>query len=223
MSHADFAALNEREKEKRAIGEPYEKRAIEYSKASVEFSKILLTNIHLINAGSLLATPTIAKFLGYETLKPGTQTLLLVLPPVFFLSGLVCAALSALATYRNFQLHAADEMYDRARALANARRFFPLIAGEPPYTTYETELEEIEEKQRKNDNAIQSTYVRGLGFGFASIGCFLAGCFTFAAVLFWPYAVEAFFTSNTPNGISAASFSLPAPPHWGQQNAYVLP
>jgi hypothetical protein len=56
-----YKVLAERAKEIRALCEPFDKRAVEYSKASVEFSKILVTNLNLINAGGLLATPTIAK------------------------------------------------------------------------------------------------------------------------------------------------------------------
>jgi hypothetical protein len=223
LSYADFKVIAEREKEKRAVGEPFEKRAIEYSKASVEFSKILLTNIHLINAGSLLATPAIAKFLGYETLKAGPQTLILVLPPVFFLFGLVFAAFSALSTYRNFQLHAADEMYDRDRALVGLQLHFPLMPSESPYNSYEADVSKIEKAKRKNARAVQSTYVRGLGFGFASIGCFLAGCCTYAAVFFWPYIGEQLLSSRISESSMTSAFTLPMPQHWSEQNAYLLP
>ncbi len=218
-----FRILSERAKELRAISEPYEKRATEYHKASVEFSKILLTNIHLINAGGLLATPTIAKFIGYDSLTAANQAAIIVLPPVMFLLGLLFAALSALATYRNFQLHADDELFQRNKDLASAKRHFPLLPNEAPYSSYEDDIAEVNTAKDENISEINKTYKYGLGFGFASIGCFLLGSSVYGAVVFLPSILDWLLGPSPFASGTNLLFTLPMPKSWYEHQAFLLP
>jgi hypothetical protein len=181
-----YKIVVERAKEIRTISEQYDKRSLEYGKASVEFSKLLVTNLHLINAGGLLATPTLAKFVGYEVMRAKVQTLVLTLPPVLFLLGLISAAVCALATSRNFHKHAPAAVLDKEEQIAAARTHFPLLPDEEPYTAYEQDKHLIDEARKKNNRSIQRTYFTGLGSGTLSIIFFAAGCGVYGIALLLP-------------------------------------
>jgi hypothetical protein len=161
---------------------------MEYGKASVEFSKLLVTNLHLINAGGLLATPTIAKFLGYEAMRPAIRVAVLTTPPVLFLAGLLCAAGCALSAYVNFQKHARSQNLLRDEQLLAIKTHFPLLPDEKPYTmtAYHADLASIRRVQAKNDRAIQKTYRLGISFGLLSLLFFSLACGFYGLVLLWP-------------------------------------
>ncbi len=181
-----FKVLAERAKEVRALCEPFDKRIVEYSKASVEFSKILVTNLNLINAGGLLATPTIAKFLGFDMMRPAVKIVVLTVPGALFLAGLVCAALCALATYINFQRHGRHEGLLRGVGFINMKLHLPLMPGEKPYTDFDEDnakaLKDVEESRK----AINRSYHAGRGFGILSAVCFVAASCFYGLVLLWP-------------------------------------
>lgn len=80
----------------------YEKRALEAQKASVEFSKLLITNLILINAGALIALPATAAFIGVQSSAAPAQKMLVVgAPAVLYVVGLIAGLVCALATYRD--------------------------------------------------------------------------------------------------------------------------
>jgi hypothetical protein len=181
-----YKVLAERAKEIRALCEPFDKRAVEYSKASVEFSKILVTNLNLINAGGLLATPTIAKFLGFDAMRPAVKVVALTVPSVLFLLGLVCAALCALLAYINFKRHASNEGWLREGQYINMKLHFPLLPGEEPYTDYYQDIAKATKEIDNSRKAINRSYYAGIGFGVSSVIFFVAACCFYGLVLLWP-------------------------------------
>lgn len=76
--------------------ELYQKRYAEAYKQASEFSKLVLTNLHLINAGGLVALPWLATFTNTAGLAAGFQcTLTQTKPPAFLLQLLSRHHLSA--------------------------------------------------------------------------------------------------------------------------------
>ncbi|BCB20051.1 hypothetical protein [Bosea sp. ANAM02] len=93
-------------KETRAAAEPWEKSALEYQKFAVEYSKLLVTNLYVLNAGGLISLPALSAFLGVNALARNERMFILGWTVSGFILGLVLAALCSLFVYFNFQTHA---------------------------------------------------------------------------------------------------------------------
>ena len=86
------------------------------SKPSLEFSKLVNTNLHLINAGALLATPTIANFLKFNDAPASDKIFLIGTPSGLFLLAMCCAYRTCLS----FRYHAHYEYAELQKKLDTA-------------------------------------------------------------------------------------------------------
>lgn len=101
------------------------KTVLDHAKISSEFSKLLLTNLILINAGGMVSFPTtltIVKALHPNaTLDPDA----LVLPFVAFVAGLALSLITTFIVYLNFMYLAQRDYEDGHLYLASIRSFHP--------------------------------------------------------------------------------------------------
>jgi hypothetical protein len=157
--------------EVRDAAEIFEKRAIEYHKAGVEFSKILVTNLFVLNAGGLIALPALSTFLGVAALPGPTRSWVLWLSAAGFGAGLLMAALCALVTYLNYHAFVDCAVAERDLAMFNVATAFgkngPIQAeiqrAKEPYIADVQQL----------TNKINLTFRLGHVFGWLSILSFI--------------------------------------------------
>ncbi|MGO4738629.1 hypothetical protein AB4099_18925 [Bosea sp. 2KB_26] len=159
-------------KEARAAAEPFEKRAVEYHKAGVEFSKLLVTNLFVLNAGGLVAIPALTAFLGIGALPPADRGFVVGLAAAGFGSGLLFAALCALVTYKNYHTFVSGCELERNRALFDVN--WLLKRNGRTLEESQKERDEIGTQLAAVEKKIGRTYVAGHVFGWLSIMAFTA-------------------------------------------------
>jgi len=159
------------------LRELYEKRSLENRKLATEFSKLVVSNLVLINAGALIALPPISAFIGIQNSISFSQKFYAVgIPAIFYVFGLLIGLLCALVTYFNFAYahHAADASC--LRELADTRKLYPWVVANP---AYQKVMEEQSTAQSATyldrDRKIGTTYWLGHFSGWISLACFLFG------------------------------------------------
>ncbi|WP_170245877.1 hypothetical protein [Methylobacterium gnaphalii] len=163
------------------ISEVFHAKTADAQKLSTEFSKLIITNLQFINAGGLLAVPSLStSFLGLSQLQHCEKMLYLGLPMAIFTIGLLSASLSALFTYFNYQAVAQNNMYIAAEALHVVDEALPNM---PPEIRASNELtkREVSSKQAISQRSIRRNYYCAFIAGWTSIGSFIASCILLAA------------------------------------------
>jgi hypothetical protein len=160
----------------KAAAEPFEKDVLEYRKAAAEFSKLLVTNLHLINAGALLAVPTLSAFLGFTAAPRPDKLWLIGVPVACFTTGLLFAALCALATHRNFMWHADFAEWSRHKKLREIETAHPGTRTPERGESRSKALNEINAHLSNSERRISRTYYAGHITGWISALCFISGC-----------------------------------------------
>ena len=84
------------------VREFYDKRLLEAERISIEFSKLIITNLVWINATGLGTLPVVSSFIGIGSLPWSQKFPLLIGPGASFALGLLTALLCALIVYFNF-------------------------------------------------------------------------------------------------------------------------
>ncbi|QGY01476.1 hypothetical protein MMSR116_05845 [Methylobacterium mesophilicum SR1.6/6] len=160
-------------KVRRDVEEMPERRAIEAQKLSAEFSKIIITNLQFINAGALLATPSIsANLLGLTGLTKEDKLTLIGLPMGLFTGGLVLATLAAFFTYRNYEAIANHWNAERLWRESDLGRLSPSLVQR----AWSDELKQFTSEKRKSDFRTKMYFWFGLMSGWTSVGCFVSAC-----------------------------------------------
>ncbi|WP_331326534.1 hypothetical protein [Methylobacterium fujisawaense] len=150
-----------------------ERRANEAQKLSAEFSKLIVVNLQFINAGALLAAPSIAlNLLGLSGLKPLEKWQLIGIPMGMFAAGLVAASLSSFWAYRNYEMIAHHWEAEREWREFNLGRLTPWFDGEKG----QRKLEEAAKKRVRYQIKAQRRFWFSLASGWASILLFICGC-----------------------------------------------
>ena len=175
---ARLAAVRAWSEADKNIVEGLGKLAIELRKVGSEFSKLILTNLIVINAAGVLAVPTLAKtFLGLESLNSRDDKLFyLGVPMTLFIAGLGCAFLSAFFTYRNWIMHAqaidCDAQQRRWEAeIMHVGDYHPEGRGDLLQSLATTPA-----RRSKIARGITRSYWAALVFGWAAASAFVAGC-----------------------------------------------
>lgn len=158
------------------VGEFYDRRAIESQKIASEFSKIIVTNLHFINAAGLGAVPTLSSsLLGISGLDRYGRFYYLGIPMSVFALGLIFASLCAFQTYRNFSAAAQFSEYQRLREIANIEAVAHIFSLEYRDIAKSTanKCEILASQAAKKINKTQNY---ALGCGWISIACFIGAC-----------------------------------------------
>ncbi|TXN52359.1 hypothetical protein [Methylobacterium sp. WL2] len=154
-----------------------ERRAIEAQKLSAEFSKIIITNLQFINAGALLATPSLAtNLLGLVGLNRHEKMIYIGSPMGLFAFGLALATLTAFFTYRNYEAAANHWNSERLWREADLGRLSPHLVQRP----WDEELRENSEDKRKYNSKITLFFYLGQASGWLSVLSFIAACIMLA-------------------------------------------
>jgi hypothetical protein len=160
-------------RELKAIAEPSERRLIEFEKAAIEFSKILVTMLYAINAGGLIGLPSIASLSGLS-LQPTERVWLLKTSAAFFGTGLLLAGLCALLVHLNYRSHADATQFGIDEEIYRHCKLTDIYEGN-------NQIIEAAHAQREKDKPVlnrwiswtyRGSYVAGVG----SLGLFLSGC-----------------------------------------------
>ncbi len=90
-------------KARKDASELSDRRALETQKIAADFGKLIITNLHLINAGGLFAAPTLFNAIsGSAPISRAERLLFLILPMGLLAAGLILASTTAFFVYRNF-------------------------------------------------------------------------------------------------------------------------
>jgi hypothetical protein len=147
-----------------SIRDAYERRSLELQKASVEFSKILVTNLTLINAGALVALPATATFMGVSTAATLAEEVNFVgIPAILYTGGLFCGLLCGYMTYRNYQYGQASVWPAYQREIAQLRKDLPWMKADAAYQTkVSSHLESSTVDLKAQNLRVQITYYTSL-------------------------------------------------------------
>jgi hypothetical protein len=156
--------------------ELYQKRYADAYKQASEFSKLVLTNLHLINAGGLVALPWLASFTNTAGL-PTTEKFAALGPSIgCFIAGLACAALSSLFTYYNLMRIGERAETDENREITDKRQYHPLSSQPDFQSLLKNSLEEYQRLIERIDRRVGKNYRAGHAAGWLSAIFFVAGC-----------------------------------------------
>ncbi|GEP00601.1 hypothetical protein [Methylobacterium haplocladii] len=179
-NHRPYQYLAAYVKLRNDISEIWYDKSADALKHSVEFSKLIITNLQIINAGGLLAVPTVsASVLGLTGLNHTERLLYLGLPMAVFALGLLLATLCSYFTYRNYLAHAHTADAQAWRSTLEVENALPNLALDRIEQTIRN-LEEIDKLQLGNLAAVQNNYIRVLVCGWLSVTCFVAACIILA-------------------------------------------
>jgi hypothetical protein len=167
------------------LREHYSKQSLDFQKMSSEFAKLVIGNLHLMNAGGLIALPSIAGLIGTNNLSSTDRWKAVAFSAGFCVAGLLAAALAAYATYGNYQVHDERAMERQARGLKLAQ-----AALRPQVTKIqevENEAEDEDEDEdgegRDSDRSVRMvdfTFRTAQAAGWASLLFFVFACLSFA-------------------------------------------
>lgn len=168
-------------RETRAAAEPWEKQAIEYQKFSLEYSKLLVTNLYVINAGGLLSLPVLSNFLGISPLPRAERLWVLGLGAGGFVLGLLLAAMCSLAVYFNYQRHAE---HARSRAAEDQYSVGVTLGIQGKDKDERDRIQaELKEDIASLVRGVNRTFFLAHGAGWLSIASFLAAAYWLAVNL----------------------------------------
>lgn len=161
------------------VRDTHTKAALEYVKIASEASKLIVTNLFVINAGALAALPTLSGFVA-KSASDDTRLRLTITAAGIFVGGLILAGLCAWLIYFNFVNHSGrTHMEGGIESTSKLRASLKVLPNR--LTVEEDKNLEQREKQNKEDYDYYDRWVRwtfGLAHlaGIASLGCFIVGC-----------------------------------------------
>jgi hypothetical protein len=148
---------------------------MEFRKVGTDHVKLVLTNLHLINAGGLVAIPALAAF-AEISIKPVAERLLIFGPSaVCFVLGLILAMLAALMSYYN-SLRMADHLDAKGEEhVADLAQRLPFASDDfknkALLSTIQHRADILETARRATRN-----YKWAHVLGWASLVLFVLGC-----------------------------------------------
>lgn len=158
------------------VGLVYDKRAVEAHKISTEFSKLIIINLQFINAGGLLAVPSLSStLLGLSNPTRLDRLQFLGLPMSIFAVGLLLATLCAFFTYKNYQSVSAFNDAQRRVLEVDAGRVNPRM-WPLRRENIEADIAEIEKERRDHQSTIRTSYIYSNAAGWGSMVCFVLAC-----------------------------------------------
>ena len=160
-------------KAQKDVAEFPERRALEAQKLSSEFSKLVIINLQFINAGSLLAVPTLANStLGLSNLTRYDKLYYLGIPMGMFAFALVLASVASFSAYCNYEAIAGHWSALRDWREFDLARHNPHLEPRP----WDEMKRSAERRQKKLGR--KATFWRwfGLGSGWSSVLFFIASC-----------------------------------------------
>lgn len=158
------------------VGEPFEKRELDYRKLSTEFSKLIVINLQFINAGGLLAVPSLsASLLGFVNLSRSEKLYLIGVPMLLFTFGLMMANLLAFAAYKNYQ--AWTRRTEGSKEIVQNQigaRLAGTFGGDK--TNIELDGKKAERKSELAQKSLERMYKLGHISGWLSVSSFVCSC-----------------------------------------------
>ncbi|MGX9982007.1 hypothetical protein [Methylobacterium fujisawaense] len=160
-------------KARKDASELSDRRALETQKIASDFGKLIITNLHLINAGGLFAAPTL-----FNTIVSSSQPTFsdkmrfLVLPMSFLAAGLLLASTTAFFVYRNFNAIAEQWSFDRIMIEADLEAVNPSLDREAALKRFF----DAKVSHAIADAKIKTNYVRAFISGWSSAACFILAC-----------------------------------------------
>jgi hypothetical protein len=145
-----------------------------------EASKIIITNLFVINAGGLVALPSLSGFLTDRTLSHELRWQAAVPPAGLFIAGLILAGVCAWLTYFNFVANA-KTAEERGFEEVTGKYLRTDVFRESPLTPERQKAVEAKEQQHKADaegylKTTRWTFLAAHAAGILSIICFIAAC-----------------------------------------------
>ena len=139
-----------------------------YMQASVDYGKLLVTNLIFVNAGALLVFPTLLDKVKTGSLNADTVTG----AATMFVCGLFCAMVSGFIAYLNFMWIA-----HQSSLIANRKSFVAkcddaMLEFEPNKKI----LDDIDKGILKFGRWIQRSFYSGVAVGILSFVFFVIGC-----------------------------------------------
>ena len=159
------------------IRELFDKRYIESTKIVSEFSKMLIGNLILINAGGVGSITFFANEAHTVQLSINEKIQHLMPSATFFVIGLLSAILCGFSAYVNFSALATIALNHYNDELSIFRKQHIAYRDNPSYKALLDDAKKLSEvKVGQLDRWIEISKYAGIGFGFCSFGCFVAGC-----------------------------------------------
>ncbi|MGJ0534289.1 hypothetical protein [Methylocystis sp.] len=160
------------------VRELYAKHILETQRLSIEFSKLIVTNLVWINAAGLGSLPVVASFIGIATLPWAQKFSLLIAPIIGFAVGLFSALFCALAIYFNYMHHATFYSHSCDSEISAIRTIHPLYSEM-------TEFRQNVDKARaecirngsKSELFVNTTYYVSHLLGWMSAISFVVACY----------------------------------------------
>lgn len=170
---ADFRDWATYVKAQKDIDEVPERRALEAQRLASEFSKLVIINLQFINAGSLLAVPTLANnLLGLSGLSRSDKLYYIGIPMGMFAIGLISASLASFSAYCNYEAIGAQWVAVKDWREFDLARHNPRLEARPW-----DEMKEAAEKKRQR-GALMATFWlwSSLVSGWLSVFLFIGAC-----------------------------------------------
>lgn len=105
------------------IREIHQKDALDLEKISAEFSRLIVSNLFILNAGGLGSIPAISLFFDANSLTVALRVSRFAQPFVSFGLGAIFALTSAFVAYLNYQAGAEAARTTLRQELANIRKW----------------------------------------------------------------------------------------------------
>lgn len=159
------------------VREYYSKRQFELSSLSLDFAKLVITNLIWINSAGLGALPVILKITGVDRIGLRELTDKAFWPGTLFAIGLLTALLSALVVYLNLYSSARfyegvgnsylTNFYSHVSAIVDKEDMILFHKGEDAYVSMET---------THASRLAKIAFMVAHACGWVSLGCFLLAC-----------------------------------------------
>ena len=173
------------------IADAHGKARFEQLKLSSEYAKLVITNLHLINAGGIVSVPALAQFVG---LQAATDVRLYVIGPAIagYVLGFVFALLCAFITYRNYQALSHGSEMHMLGDMVLLETISPNFEGDEHQASRDARNAFANATAVKLETTVTRTYVLGQVAGWLSFLFFLA------ASIWLAYSLAGSVTGTTP-------------------------
>ncbi|WP_158811075.1 hypothetical protein [Beijerinckia sp. L45] len=158
------------------LAELFERRSTDAQKLSTEFSKLIITNLIVLNAGGLVSIAPISAFFGLNGSTWHERLGIFGVPACFYVAGLLLGMFCSLGTYYNYQMHAHLALTHSELAILEARVERSLITENPKWhSELVAQRPTIQDTSASIVSKIRWTFIGSHIIGWASLLCFLAG------------------------------------------------
>jgi hypothetical protein len=159
------------------IREINQKDALDFEKISSEFSKLIVSNLFMMNAGGLGSIPAVSIFLDLNKLSVINRIELLKCPFITFGFGAFLALASAFAAYINYQAGAAHSKWTMRNELSMCRKFHPAYQTNEEFSKMiEAEIVSSRKGAEKAWKRLRCFLWVSIGCGFGALLAFIVGC-----------------------------------------------